>query len=136
MGYAHLSRLSSGLFPKSSNDTPLDFLTYDNFRVLNMNFIHVVMIICYVLDLFNHIVTWYRRFWKIEADDGLLWIESSIISRNTSWCCPDILEEMKNVWCNGTYKTWPKYACVCLVIRSTNNNPATNVIFGNVLILS
>ena len=32
MGYANLSRLSSGLFPEGSNDTPVDFLTNDNFE--------------------------------------------------------------------------------------------------------
>ena len=77
------------------NDTPVDFLTNDHFKVLNMTFIHVIMIICYVLDLFNDTLIWYRRFWKIEADDGLLWIDYWIISIYSSCCCPDIPEEMK-----------------------------------------
>ena len=126
-GYANLSQLSSVLFPKGSNDTPVDFLTNDHFKVLNMTFIHVILIRCYGLDLFNYTVIWYRRFWKMEADDGLLWIDYSIISINSSCCCPDIPEEMKKIWCNGTYKTWLKYACVCIMIRSTKKNLLQNL---------
>ena len=36
-------------------------------------------------------------FEKMEADDGLLWIDYSIISINSSCCCPDIPEEMKKI---------------------------------------
>ena len=50
------------------------FLTNDHFKVLNMTFIHVILIRCYWTDLFTHTVIWYIRFWKIETDDGLLWI--------------------------------------------------------------
>ena len=108
-----MSQLSIEIFPTGSNDTPLDFLTNDHFRVLNMTFIHVIMIICYGLDLFNHTVTWYRIFWKIEADDGLLWIDSSIISRNPSCCCPEIPEQMKKclMWWDLQNLT---QVCLCL----------------------
>ena len=34
-------------------------------------------------------------FEKIAADDGILWIDSSIILINLSCCCPDIPEETK-----------------------------------------
>ena len=34
-------------------------------------------------------------FEKIEAYDGLLWIDYSIISINSSCCCPDTPEYMK-----------------------------------------
>ena len=36
-------------------------------------------------------------FEKLQADDGLLWIDSLIISVNSSGCCPDIREETKKI---------------------------------------
>ena len=50
---------------------PVDFLTNDYFRVLNMTFIYVIMIICYVLELINQTVTWNLIFWK---NRGWWWI--------------------------------------------------------------
>ena len=70
MGCANLSRISSGLFPKGGNDTPVDFLTNDHW-VLNTTFVHVILIRYYGLDLFNHTVTWYRRFF---LNRGYRWI--------------------------------------------------------------
>ena len=121
---ANSSQLSSGLFPKGSNDTSEDFLTNDHFKVLNMTFIHIIMIRCYGPDLFNHTVTWYRRFLKIKADNGLLWIDSWIISTNSSCCCPDIPDKMKKSDVMGL----TKLDLSMIVFVSWQNPPKTPLI--------
>ena len=44
------------LFLKGSNYTRVDLLANDHFKVLNMTFIHVILVRCYGPNLFTHTV--------------------------------------------------------------------------------